>query len=121
MDITDTSEARFNLGVERFLANESLTYRGVVFYKEADRALQINSYSGWEPNRTTEAHAKETISDAKSVLADLAERSSQFREVAARLPHEHFFCHDYGQGAIALAKELGGKFQWLAGSSNKSQ
>jgi hypothetical protein len=113
MDITTTSEVRFALGIERFLARESLAYRGVVFYKDAEHALQISSYSDWTPERCTEAQARDKIEVAKSVLLDLAARSPQFNAIATRLRHEHYFCYDYGNGSLALAKESGGKFEWL--------
>lgn len=113
MDITDTSEPRFNLGIERFLAGESVTYNGVAFYNNNEQSLQIYSYSDWAPERTTESHAKEKIARAKAVLEQLTNQSETFRKVAVHLPHEHYFCYDYGMGAIALAKEVNAQYQWV--------
>ena len=57
--------------------------------------------------------AREKIARAKSVLNELAGKSPEFAKVAARLPHEHYFCYDYGNGAVALAEEINGIFSWL--------
>jgi hypothetical protein len=113
MDITETSESRFNLGIERFLAGEILSYNGVVFYSNGEQSLHIFSYSDWAPEQAPESHAKEKIARAKAVLEHLMEFSESFRKVAERLPHEHYFCYDYGMGAITLAKEVNAKFQWV--------
>jgi hypothetical protein len=84
----------------------------VVFSKDKDRALQIFSYTEWEPENSTAEMAKEKIQQAKSVLADLSEKSPEFGRVASSLPHEHYFCYEYGMGAVALAKEVAGQFEW---------
>ena len=113
MDITDTSASRFNIGIERFLAGESLTYNGVDFYKNSGQSLKTYSYSDWTPERTTESHAKENIARAKAVLEHLMKQSEHFRKVAELLPHEHYFCYNYGMGSIALAKEVNAQYQWV--------
>jgi hypothetical protein len=113
LEITDAPEDRFNLGVERFLAGETVAYQGIVFYKDGSRALKIDSFSAWEPERSTEAHAHEGISKSKAVLQDLAFRNEAFRAIAERLPHEYAFCYDYGMGSVALAMEIEGEFHWL--------
>jgi len=100
------------VGVELFLEGHSLVYEGVVFSKDKDRALNIQSYTDWEPENTTIEMAKEKIRRAKVVLGDLSEKSPEFRRVASSLPHEHYFCYDYGNGAVALATEIAGLFEW---------
>ena len=118
MDITDTTQLRFNLGIERFLAGESLAYEDVVFYKNKEQSLQISSYSDWEPERTTVAHAKEKIERAKKVIEYLKNINESFRIIAEQLPHEHYFCYNYGKGNIALAKETDAKFHWVNSHHN---
>jgi hypothetical protein len=57
--------------------------------------------------------AQEGIARAKAVLVALTELSAEVRAVAERLPHEHFFCYDYGMGAVSIAREVGGAFEWV--------
>ena len=116
MDLSDATPQRMQLGIERFLANESIAFRGVVFYKEGDRALQVDSYSDWQPENTTEDHAREKIAQSKIVLLELAALSDVFKQAAQGLPHEYFCCHDYGSGSFALAEEKDGEFKWLQAS-----
>jgi hypothetical protein len=47
------------------------------------------------------------------VLEELKRRSAAFYAVAEPLPHEHYCCYDYGTGVFAIAKEVGGAFEWL--------
>lgn len=112
MDATAATPQRLKVAVELLLEGQSLAYEGVVFWKDKDRALHINSYSDWNPDKTTLGMAKDKIERAKMVLADLAEKSPEFKDVAAKLPHEHYFCYDYGMGAFALAQEIKGVFEW---------
>jgi hypothetical protein len=112
MDATDATPQRLKVAVELFLEGQPLVYEGVVFWKDNDRALHINSYSDWEPDRTNPDMAKEKIERAKMVLADLSEKSPEFKGIATKLPHEHYFCYHYGMGAFALAQETKGVFKW---------
>jgi hypothetical protein len=112
MDATDATPQRFKVAIELFLEGQSLVYEGVVFWKDKDRALHINSYSDWDADRTNPDMAKEKIERAKMVLTDLSEKSPEFKSIATKLPHEHYFCYDYGKGAFALAKEIKGIFEW---------
>jgi hypothetical protein len=75
--------------------------------------LHVNSYADWEPDNSTPAHAKDKIARAKAVLEELKRRSAAFYAVAEPLPHEHYCCYDYGTGVFAIAKEVGGAFEWL--------
>lgn len=113
MDITDETEAKFSIGIERFLIGESIKYHNVAFRKNGESSLQIESYSQWAPEQASEVHAKEIIARAKAVLVNLAGKSKPFQSIAERLHHEHYFCYDYGNGSFALAQELNGEFQWL--------
>jgi hypothetical protein len=116
MNLSDAAPQRIQLGIERFLANESIAFRGVVFYKEGERALQVDSYSDWQPEKTTEDHAREKIAQSKIVLQELAALSDDFKKAAQDLPHEYFCCHGYGNGSFALAEEKNGAFKWLQAS-----
>lgn len=113
MDITDTTEQRFELGIDLFLEGHSLVYNGVVFWKDGKKTLHVNSYSDWEMENSTPQMAKEKIERAKAVMEALSEKSQKFSEISKNLPHEHYFCYDYGKGAVALAKEVNGEFTWL--------
>ena len=113
MDITDAKEERLRLGVDRFLAGNSVEYHGVTFYLAKGATLQIDCYTEWEPERTSEEHAKEQLTRSKAVFADLCSKSAQFNAAAGRLHKEFSLCHNYGMGSIALARETNGQFQWL--------
>jgi hypothetical protein len=113
MDVTNTTPRRLQVAVELFLTGRHpLAYEGVVLWKDENRALHINSYSEFEPENTTRDMALEKIRRAKLVLEDLCRKSPALKEIASRLPHEHYFCYDYGTGPIALAKEVGDMFVW---------
>ena len=75
MDITDAKEDRLRLGVDRFLAGDSVEYHGVKFFWANEATLQIDSYTEWEPERTSEAHARELLTRSKAVFAELTSRS----------------------------------------------
>ena len=113
MDITDTTPQRIEVAVNLFLDGYPLKFRGVVFSKAKDKCLTINSYSEWNIENTTPEMAKDEISRSKEVLNELMNKSQKFKDVAVRLPHQFFFCIDYGNGAVSLAKEINGKFVWL--------
>ena len=112
VDITGSSSERLEFGVDSFIARHPITYRGVVFQMSSG-ALRVDSYSEWEPSRTTEAHAREQIARSKLVLANLAEKSSAFQNAIAPLRPQYMFCQDYGHGADVLAREIDGRFEWL--------
>lgn len=118
MDATHASPQRLKVAVELFLEGHSLVYDGVVFRKDESQALRINSYAEWGPESSTPAMAKQKIQRAKTVLADLSDKSPEFARVASELPHEHYFCYDYGTGAFALAKEVAGVFVWQYGGTS---
>jgi len=113
MDITDAKEDRLRLGVDRFLAGDSVEYHGVKFFRADEVTLQVDSYTEWEPERTSEAHAREQLTRSKAVFADLCSKSAQFNAAVGHLHKEFSLCHNYGMGSIALARETNGQFQWL--------
>jgi len=118
MDITGASPARFGLGIRLFLEGQAIVYNEVAFLKVGDKALNVNSYSDWNTENTTPDMARQRIERSKAVLEELSQKSSEFSEVANRLPHEYYFCHDYGDAAIVLAQKLNGEFTWLCKPSS---
>ena len=113
MDVTDTTPGRLEVAIELFVAGQdSLVYEGVVLWKDKNRALEVFSYSEFAPENTTPEMARKKIQRAKLVLANLCAKNLVLKEIASNLPHEHYCCWDYGKGAIALAKEIGGVFEW---------
>ncbi|MFA4829476.1 MAG: hypothetical protein WC855_12980 [Thermodesulfovibrionales bacterium] len=113
MDITNTTANRFDLGIQLFLEGQPISFEEVLFWKEDEKVLHVDSYSEWEPQNTTPEIAKEKITRSKTILAELSEKSSEFAKVAKGLPHEYYFCYDYGKGSVALAKEVNSQFTWL--------
>ena len=111
MDVSGASNQRLKAAVELFLEGQTLARDGVVFSRDG-RALNVYSYSAWEPENTTPEHAQERIAHARAVLATLMSLSPEFRAVAESLRIEHSFCHDYGKGAVVLATEVDGRFEW---------
>ena len=114
MDITDASPQRLALAIERFRDGEMLEYCDVTFSKYGGGSLEVSCFSDWAPERSTPDHAKVKIARAKAVLEDLKSQVAAFGECVESLPHEYYFCYDYGKGSIALAKEINGQFEWLA-------
>ena len=113
MDVTDASPQRLAVAIERFLAGDTIENHGVTFSRYGGRSLTVNCFSDWAPERSTPEHAKEKIARAKSVLEALKTQAVSFQASASVLPHEYWFCYNYGQGSIALAKEVDGHFEWL--------
>ncbi len=103
MDITDSSERQFEIGIDQFLAGHTVVYYGVVFSISKKRELEICSYSDFFPENTTEEMMWEKIRRAERVLTDLTERSSRFCDAIKGLKKRHLFCHDYGTAAVAIA------------------
>jgi hypothetical protein len=104
-----------SLGMGRFLAGESVNYHGVAFYTSGKRILQVDSFSEWPPEQTSEEHAKAQIVRSKDVLRDLSAKSPAFCSAVRELRPQFAVCHNYGNGSVALASEIRGKFQWLHG------
>jgi hypothetical protein len=119
MDITDTTQRRFEEGIELFVAGQSVVYEGVAFSRDGERALQIHCYSNWAIENTTADMAKAKIARAKEVLAELENKSRVFKRIAARLSHEHYFCYDYGMESVVLAKEVNNEFTWLSPTTSQ--
>lgn len=94
-----------------FLKGELLSYEGVEFWKDKDRALHVCSYSDCEPENANPQMAKDKIRMAKEILADLSQKSREFQAVASTMPHEHYFLYSYGNGSFVLAKEIAGVFE----------
>lgn len=113
MDITDASDQRLQIRVDLFLEGQPLVYETIVFRKDKERALKIDSLSDWGPDRSTPEQAIAKISNVKSALTQLMVRNPTFRSLAERLPQEHFFCHDYGMGIIILGEEINNRFKWI--------
>ena len=113
MDITDATPQRIEIAIDQFIEGNAFNYHGVVFSKEKDNCLTVYSYSEWNIENTTPEMAKAKISRSKQVLNDLMDKSHKFKDVALRLPHQYIFCHDYGNGAVTLAKEINSNFVWL--------
>jgi hypothetical protein len=114
MDVTDASPQRLALAIERFLVGETIVYCDVSFCKFRNSSLQVCCFSDWAPERCTPDHASVKIDRAKAVLEDLKCQIASFRESVESLPVEYFFCYDPGKGAVVLAKEINGQFEWLA-------
>ena len=112
MDVTEASPERLRLGVAQLLEGNTLSCRGVNFYMPSPSHLTVDSFSDWQPDRTTEAHAREKIERSKLVLKELAEASAEFKSAVFGIEPEFACCHDYGQGSVVLAKEYRGNFEW---------
>ena len=113
MDITEATEARFNLGIERFVSGALLEFEGVRFSLARRGVLSVDTFSSWEPDRATPEQALAAIRHGKQVLDELLQRSAIYRAAVQGLPQEHTFCYDDGKGSIAIAKEEGERIIWL--------
>jgi hypothetical protein len=106
------SPERIRLGVDQFLAGNTLTFHGVNFYRPSPSKLSVDSFSGWLPEHTTEAHAREKIERSKRVLEELQYQSAEFKAAVAGSELEFVCCHNYGMGSVALARVVQGRFEW---------
>ena len=113
MDVSEGSAERFKLGIERFLAGQTLAYHGVVFWKDPKGFLIVSSYSEFsDPANSSPAEAESKIQHSKMILESLAAQSAEFSAVASSLMHTYEFCHDYSTGAYRLAWLENGLLKW---------
>jgi hypothetical protein len=113
MDITEGSEQRRQLGIQRFLAGDALAFEGVTFWKDRNQFLVISSFSEFvHPESSSPEEAASKIARSKDVLAKLSTMYPEFSQVAASMPHKYEFCRDYGKGAIMLASLEAEKIVW---------
>jgi hypothetical protein len=104
MDITEGSEQRRQLGIQQFLAGDSLIFDGVTFWKDRNQFLVVSSYSEFvHPESSSPEEAAAKIARSKDVLAKLSAMYPEFSLIVKSMPHKYEFCHDYGKGAIMLA------------------
>ncbi len=115
MNITDASPQRRRLGIERFVAGEeSLTYEGVVFWREPEAFLVVASYSDFiHLENVTAEEAARKIERSKQVLERLKAESPEFGTAVSGLNHKFEFCFDYGTGAVKMAALEDGALKWL--------
>lgn len=109
--MNDTSQQTIKIAVRLFLKGEYLVYKGVEFSREKDRALLICNYCECNPEDANSEMAMDRFKRAKATLAELSEKSTEFKEVAQKMPHEHYFLYYHGKGSIVLAKEIKGLFE----------
>lgn len=115
MDITEESQERFNLGIERFLEGRPISFKGFLFSKARNSAVvHVDSFSDWAPERSTPDMAREKFAESKAVASELANASPAFKAVYESYAHQFNFCYDYGKGAIILATEVNSQFDWVA-------
>lgn len=113
MDITEGSEQRRQLGIQQFLSGDSLAFDGVTFWKDRNQFLVVSSFSEFvHPESSSPEEASAKIARSKDVLAKLSAMYPVFSQVAASMPHQYDFCHDYGNGAIRLASLEADKLVW---------
>lgn len=112
MDITNSSSQRTEVAIEQFLAGGLLEYEGVRFSRHGGTSLDVSCFSSCAPELSTPAQALKEIDRAKAVLDQLAARSASFRAAIASLAREFYFCYNYGNGSVALAKEVNGRLEW---------
>jgi hypothetical protein len=115
MDITDVSPQRRQLGIERFLSgDESLTYEGVVFWREPAGSLVVASYSDFiHRDNVTPEEAVRKIERSRQVLEQLKAESPEFGAAISGINHKFEFCFDYGGGAVKVAVLEGSALKWL--------
>ena len=112
MDISEASERQFEIGLDQFLDGHAVAYHRVVFSVSKKRELEICSYSDFQPENTTEEMMWAKINRAEEILADLQARSTRFRDAVKGMGKRHFFCHDYGTAAVAIAVVQNGAITW---------
>ena len=112
MEISEFTGRRYGLAIELFQdRKEGLLYEGVLFINTGS-SIEVNSYSDWEPEKTTEQMAREKIERSKQVMRHLSNNSEEFNKIESTLPKEYVFSYDYHTGAVMLASEVKGVFNW---------
>ena len=113
MNIDQLSGKRFDVALELFIEGKSsITYRGIVFYREKNK-LSVNSYSDFLLENTTRDMAIEKIEYSKIILDEMMKSVPQFSANVEGLEKEYAFCYDYQTGAVALAVESNSKIKWI--------
>mgnify|MGYP001027560596 CR=1 FL=1 len=116
MDITELkqNDRRLEIALEGFESGSSIVYENVRFQITSAGTLEVNSYSTFSnPSQINSEMAAEGIDRAKNVLAALCESHPDYRPIIEGTTKEYYFCCDYHTGAVALAKEVQGTYQWL--------
>lgn len=114
MDITEGSPQRKALGIDLFtLHKESLTYAGVNFSLNQSGNLSVSSFSEHlQIENTDQSEAIEKISRSKMVMEELKQTYPTFAAAISLFPTRYEFCLDYGSGAVLVASEVEGVFEW---------
>jgi|KBSSwiStaDraftv2_1062776.scaffolds.fasta_scaffold19670_6 hypothetical protein len=112
MDITDASNQRLELGIERFLAGDAITFEEVTFIKSKGFVQAISFSEAVHLENASAQEASEKIQRSKLVLEKLYNLSKAFSAAINSNPIKYEFCHDYGKGSILLAHLDNGNLIW---------
>lgn len=116
MDIAELeiSDRRNEIAFENFESGVSVVFEGVRLQVLSNGVLEINSYSDYtNPSQVSSQMAREGIARSKQVLNKLCEVHPKYKPIVEPANKEYFYCCDYHTGAVALAKEVLGEFEWL--------
>ena len=103
--------------IEWLTEGRNFKYEGVVFSlskRQSKEILAVSSYTSYiRPENTSEKEGKEKIERSKQVGDYLSKESKMFGRLWSEKEKEFFFCYDYHTGAVALASEIDGRFEWF--------
>lgn len=116
MITTDSPAKDIEAGIEWLKEGGTFPFESVVFFVDRSSTppvLNVDSYSACiHLENIHEKEAKEKIDRSKKVGEYLAASYPAFTEIWISLPRRFSFCYDYGKGAVLVASEEKGTFQW---------
>jgi|GEM_PF-2013819 len=116
MNITELKKGdrRIEIAFEGFQEGNSIVYENVLLQKNREGGLDINSYPDFtNPSHVNADMAKEGIARSKKVVEVLCKNNPEYQQMISVAEKQYYYCIDYHTGAYAIAKEIGGEFQWL--------
>ena len=112
----DSPPRNIEAGIEWLKEGKTFPFDGVVFLIDRSSStpiLNVDSYSAFiHLENVQESEAREKIDSSKKVGDYLAESFPAFSVVWNSMEKRFGFCYDYGTGAVMVASEQGGSFQW---------
>ncbi len=116
MMTTDSSPRDIEAGIGWLSEGKTFAFEGVVFLLDlssSEPILNVNSYSSHIHLENIQvSEAKEKIDRSKKVGDHLAESFPAFAKIWNSIEKRFEFCFDYKVGAVSVASEQWGSFQW---------
>lgn len=90
-------------------------FRDVAFTFGSDGVIHAEIESSWEDDLVTQDTALRDLSQAESVMGELAPASPVFGRCAVGQQIAYEVCEDYGMGRVVICSRRNGEFTWGPG------